>query len=529
MARARKFPVLAREGTATPPVVQNDLPLAAPAVARPRTVAARVTEKLWFCIYLPKLSLEACGISAEAMAVVEDQRGLHRILLADEKALAAGVTPGQSANAALALLPELRLEERSELREQKTLEALATWLERYTSFVSIADRDVLLLEIAGSLRLFDGLKHLRKRITDDLSDKGFSTLLAIAPTPLAATWLARAGRRACIRDMTNLAAALRKLPLACLDWPDTLCEALTGVGATVVGDCLRLPRDGFARRFGAERLLQLDRALGHLADPRDSWRTPERFCADHEMAEEQSDRELLLALCHELLVRHERFLLTRQLGTQRVRFSFFHLKGPATELTLGSACSERNAARWFDLLKLRFEKLSLPEPVVAIRLRGGRTQALTAETAHLQFHGRKTRAPRYSIAQLAERLSARIGDQSVNGVSTVAEHRPQLAWRSHSLLSEKAADALVMFADGCERPLWVLREPELLADEQGSPLYRGRLVLREGPERLETGWWDDDSVTRDYYLAVNPAGMRLWVFRNRQRSKANWYLHGIFG
>ena len=529
MARARKFPVLAREDNAAAPVVQAELPLAEAAAARPGPSAPPVVEKLWFCIYLPRLSLEACGTSDEAMAVVEDQRGMHRILLADEKALAAGVTPGQSANAALALLPGLRLEERSELREQKTLEALATWLERYTSFVSIADRDVLLLEIAGSVRLFGGLQRLRKRIADDLSDKGFSTSLAIAPTPLAATWLARAGRRVCIRDMANLAAALRKLPLACLDWPDALCEALTGVGVTVVGDCLRLPRDGFARRFGAERLLQLDRALGSLPDPRDSWRAPERFCADHEMAEEQSDRDLLLALCHELLERHERFLLTRQLGTQRVRFSFFHLKGSATVLTLGSACSERAAARWFELLKLRFEKLSLPEPVIAIRLRGGRTQALTAATAHLEFHGRKARTPRYSITQLAERLSARIGEQSVNGVSTVAEHRPQLAWRSHSLLSGKAADALVTFADGCERPLWVLREPELLADEQGYPLYRGGLTLLEGPERLETGWWDDDSVTRDYFLAVNPAGMRLWVFRNRQRSKAYWYLHGIFG
>jgi protein ImuB len=529
MARARKFPVLAREGTATPSAVQPDLPLTEVTAARSRPLTPAVAEKLWFCICLPKLSLEACRTTEEATAIVEDQRGMHRILLADAKAQAAGVMPGQSANAALALLPELQLEERSELREQKTLEALASWLERYTSFVCIAERDVLLLEIAGSLRIFGGLQNLRNRIVDDLRSKGFSASFAIAPTPLSATWLARVGRRVCIRDMTNLAAALRKLPLDCLDWPQTLCEALTGVGVTTVGECLRLPRDGFARRFGAERLLQLDRALGHLSDPRSSWRAPERFLVDHEMTEEQSDRELLLALCHELLLRLEHFLLVRQLGTQRVRFSFFHLKGPATELTLGSASSERIAASWLDLLKLRFEKLSLPEPVIAIRLRGGRTQLLTAETARLQFHTRKVSGRRYSITQLAERLSARIGEQSVSGLSTVAEHRPQLAWRSYNLLADKAAEALAKYGDGCKRPLWMLKEPALLRDEQGYPLHQGRLKLLEGPERLETGWWDNDSITRDYYLAVNPAGMRLWVFRNRQRSEAHWYLHGIFG
>ena len=527
MARAGKFPVLAREGNATPSAIQPDLPLLAESES---SVSPTVlAERLWFCIYLPELPLEACRPGSEATAVVEEQHGMHRVLLANAKARAAGVQAGQSGNAALALLPELKLEERSELREQQTLEALAAWLEGFSSFVCIAERDVLLLEIAGSLRLFGGLPKLRKRIAAELRNKSFRAALAIAPTPLAATWLARAGQRVCIRDTANLATVLRQLPLACLDWPHTVCESLLGVGVTTVGDCLRLPREGFTRRFGAERLLALDRALGHLSDPRTSWRAPERFCLDHEMAEEQSDREYLLAICNELLLRHEHFLLCRQLGTQRIRFSFFHLRGPASEVTLGSASAERAADCWFELLRLRFEQLSLPEAVIAIRLRGGITQPLATETASLAFHGRETVARRYSITQLAERLAARIGDQSVSGVATVAEHRPQLAWRSRSLLSGRTADALAALARGLQRPLWMLPEPALLPAEKGYPLHQGRLTLLEGPERLETGWWDTDSIARDYYTAVNPAGIRLWVFRNRQRGRLAWYLHGIFG
>jgi protein ImuB len=505
------------------------LPLSEADTMPPRVVASTRNERLWFCIYLPNLPLDACRPGEEATVIVEEQHGMHRVLLANARAEAAGVQPGQSSNAALALLPELRLEERSELREQQTLEALAGWLERFSSFVSIAGRDVLLLEVAGSLRLFGGLQRLRKRIACELHDKGFNASLAIAPTPLAATWLARAGRRSCIRDTANLAAALRKLPLYCLDWPPTICESLTGVGVTTVGDCLRLPRDAFTLRFGAERLLALDRALGHLSDPRTSWRAPERFVVDHEMTEEQSDRELLLVLCNELLLGHERFLLCRQLGTQRIRFSFFHLRAAATELTLGSATAERAADCWFDLLRLRFEQLTLPEPVIAIRLRGGITQPLATETGRLVFQGRKTGARRYSIAQLAERLSARIGDQSVSGITTVAEHRPQRAWRPHNLLVNKAAGAFAMLTRGLQRPLWMLPEPTPLPDEQGYPLHQGKLTLLEGPERLETGWWDADSIARDYYTAVNPAGMRLWVFRNRRREQPAWYLHGIFG
>lgn len=531
MSRAWKSPVAARDAAPTPSAGQQVLPFAEPAPAPPAALSVTPTSvrRLWFCIYLPNLPLEANRTSDAAFAIVEEQHGIYRIVQTDPLAAADGVMVGQSSNAALALLPTLTLTERSPVREQQVLEQLATWLERFSSFVSIAGKNLLLLEIAGSLRLFGGLPQLRQAIAKGLESQGFAAALAIAPTPLGAIWLARAGRRRCIRAEENLSPALRALPLACLHWPQGQCEALAGMGIATVGDCLRLPREGFARRFGAERLLELDRALGHLPDPRDSWRAPERFCADFEMSEEQSDRELLLNICHELLVSHEQFLLARQLGTQRLCFSFFHLKSTATELTLGSALADRSAMRWFDLLKIRFEALRLPEAVIAVRLRSGLSQPLQAETAKLGFNvkaGQQRR--RYSIAQLAERLIARIGDQSVNAVNMVAEHRPEYAFRVQHPLSDWSANTL----DGrnpVERPLWMLPEPALLSADRGYPLHKGcRLTLLDGPERLETGWWDDDSISRDYYTAINAAGIRLWVFRNRRRTP-DWYLHGFFG
>jgi len=528
VSRVWKSPVVARD--TAPAARQQVLPfaeLAAP--AKPLLLTPRPVQRLWFCIYLPQLPLEACRSSAEALVIVEEQHGIHRVLLADAAARAAGVMAGLSANAALALLPTLKLEERNPVREQQVLERLASWLERFSSFVSIADRNLLLLEIAGSLNLFGGLQSLRQTIVRDLGMLGFSAAVAIAPTPLAATWLARSGRRICIRATENLGPALRRLPLTCLHWPSGQRELLTGMGITAIGDCLRLPREGFARRFGAERLLDLDRALGHLPDPRDSWRAPERFCADYEMTEEQSDRELLLNICRELLLSHEQFLLARQLGTQSLCFSFFHLKSTATELRLGAALADRSASRWFELLKIRFEALRLPEPVIAVRLRSGLSQPLLAETARLSFsHKAEKQKHRYSIAQLAERLVARIGDHSVHALTMVAEHRPEYAWCARNPLSDWTASTLTMLTD-TRRPLWMLPEPALLPADSGYPLHRGcRLTLLDGPERLETGWWDEGNVSRDYYTALSGAGMRLWVFRNRQRTP-DWYLHGIFG
>jgi protein ImuB len=537
MARARRAPVIARDNTATPDAAPSHLQYALPLAETgsgimPVATTATKTEQLWFCVYLPNLPLEACGPGDRNLVVIEEQQGIHRVLMAGEASHAAGVLPGQSPNAALALLPTLRLEERSTIREQQVLELLATWLEQFSSFISIAGSDVLLLEIAGSLRLFGGLKSLRHRIATGLEAQGFSAALAIAPTPLAATWLARGGRRSCIREPENIAAALRGLSLRCLDWPPTVIETLTGMGITSVGDCLRLPREGFARRFGVKKLLQLDRALGRLPDPRNSWRAPERFCADFEMSEEQSDRELLLAICRELLLEHERFLLARQLGTQRLLFTFFHLKAKASSLPLGGARADRSADHWFELLRLRFEQLSLPESVIAIRLRGGNTQALHAESGKLAFHGRVPREQYYSMTQLAERLAARIGNECVHGVTAVADHRPQYAWSSRDLFASKAAEALDRIRKGPERPLWMLPEPALLSTHDGHPLRQGKLTFLAGPERLETGWWDEDGIARDYYTAVSPRGAGLWVFRSREPQRdgeSGWYLHGLFG
>jgi protein ImuB len=52
--------------------------------------------------------------------------------------------------------------------------------------------------------------------------------------------------------------------------------------------------------------------------------------------------------------------------------------------------------------------------------------------------------------------------------------------------------------------------------------------LRSGPERIESGWWDNAHVARDYYVAANPRNQLCWIFRELDGSRG-WYLHGLFG
>ena len=126
------------------------------------------------------------------------------------------------------------------------------------------------------------------------------------------------------------------------------------------------------------------------------------------------------------------------------------------------------------------------------------------------------------VPQLIERLRARLGAEAVYGLCLVPEHRPESAWRvaEPSVPAAKrgiAADVrsrTLRRARPPERPLWLLAEPQSL-DGGEQPCFEGALELEQGPERIESGWWDGRDVQRDYYVARNPAGVRLWVFRDR--------------
>lgn len=551
MPVSNKPPAILQEATPTPSV-ENEYEILQPASGQqsllpdeePRepTRQAAPTDKLWLSIYLPALPLEVLQHVDEAAAVFEDRQGIRKVLLANASATALGLGPGLSVNAALALVPTLRLAERDLQRETQVLKELACWAERFTSFVCIAAPSLLLLEIAGSLKLFAGLKALRQRIDTDLKRQGFTAAIAIAPTPLAATWFAKAHARVCIRDIENLARKLRPLSLTCLDWPEPIMKSLLGMGISCIGECLRLPRQGFAKRFGACRLLELDRALGKLPDPRTSYRAPEQFSAHYDFNEEQSDSELLLNACETLLVKLERFLLTRQVAVQHIHFNLFHLQHPATHLPLGCVQADRAVRHWLQLLQLKLERVELVAPVIAIQLCGGQSELFAVASAVLPFND-SVKQSNTPVTHLAERLRARIGAASVHGVMTVAEHRPQYAWqRSNPCTPHCAAlpacpvDQPGEFAQEVEwnnslmlrRPLWVLAEPRLLSVAQGMPVCEGVLKLLDGPERLETGWWDERGIARDYFIARNPQGVYLWVYRDRSNSRG-WYLEGMFG
>jgi protein ImuB len=52
--------------------------------------------------------------------------------------------------------------------------------------------------------------------------------------------------------------------------------------------------------------------------------------------------------------------------------------------------------------------------------------------------------------------------------------------------------------------------------------------VRAGPARIETAWWDDEPVRRDYYRLRTRSGQEAWAFRPVGGEGGPWWLHGWF-
>ena len=471
---------------------------------------------LWLCIYLPQLSLaifqRACA--ADIPLAIAQGNGAHaQIVALNNIAQARGVRVGMRVRAAQALCAALEIQTRSPEAEAQALARLGAWASRFSSQLSV-NNDALLLEIAGSLRLFGGQARLLAQLRGELAALGYRAVFASAPTRIGAYWLARSGNEIHCTQAAELLRALARLPLSALDLAPAIYRDLSACGLSRLGECLQLPRAGLARRFGAQFVEACDRACGRAADSYVPFSLPRRFSADLNFPNEVHDSEGVLFGAQRLLLELEAYLRARDSGVQVVDFIFTHPHPPVTPLRIKLAAPRRGAQHWLGLLRERLHDCVLRDSVVALALRAQRVQTWRAGHGDLFGDAHDGEAAR----DLWERLQARIGSDAVQTVNCVAAHRPERAWR-YSAAHEPCECLLI------ERPLWLLPQPQPLVTRDGNPCLHGALQILRGPERIEGEWWEED-IARDYFVAQDPHGARYWLFRERRAQ--DWFLHGIF-
>lgn len=501
-------------------------PQAPPATPKDRMVAGRPSRRprgpapkpgvLWLALWFPVLELEALreipGEEAQPVLVVTGEGGAAEVVAVNRAAHARGVCAGMRLSAALARVDAPVLWPRDPAVECRALEEIASVAEGFSSRVSLVAPRCVLLEVAGSLSLFGGLRALRERLREALTGRGYDPSSGVAPTPVAAEWLARHGREQVVTRRESLSASLGQLPVSCLEVDERLARDLAGIGVRRLADLLRLPRDGLARRFGPRLLQRLDRALGRCPDPRPLWQGSLRFREPLELPAETGDRERLLWALEGLLDSLVRFLRRHDSMISELCLECRHRAGEPTPVRLGLSTEARDVAHLAYLFRVRLERVELAAPVIGLELRSGPLRAWRGRSAGLFADLEKASARR----ELLERLRSRLGPEELFPLAVSADHRPERAWTRGV-----GSTPPTVFP---ERPAWLLEQPRLLGNNGNMP---EGIRLQAGPERIETGWWEGADIARDYYRARGKGGDELWVFRDRR--SGDWYLHGLFG
>jgi protein ImuB len=475
---------------------------------------------LWIALDFPRLPLETFALASahtEPWAIADGAD----VLVCNEPARALGVRAGMRLLAACALAPRLNYRLRDAAAEAATLTTLAAWAGQFTPNVSLEPPRALLLDIEGSLRFFGGIRPILQALQRGFDDMGCSATMACAPTATAALLLARAGMQKIVNCKRALDAVVAALPLAALACDARTAQTLQAVGVKRVGDLMALPRDGVARRCGQKLLDSVDRALGRLPAPRQFFVPPAQFDAKLELAAPSAHSEAVLFAAKRLINQLTGFLAARNGGVQRFTLTLAPERGAATSIEIGLVAPTRDGGHLTLLVRERLAALALPAPVHALRIAAHDILVLAEENREL-FADRAGVEGEWQ--KLVERLRARLGAQAVHGLAAEAEHRPERAWRA----TEPGAASITSACGPPPRPLWLLAAPQPLKEIAARPHYReSALALVAGPERIESGWWDDDDVKRDYFVAQTPDSATLWIYRER-RAPGGWYLHGVF-
>ncbi len=508
---------------------------------------------LWIALHLPLLSLETFAatlppaLTGSALALSD----AHHIVSANAAARGLGVKPGLKRATALALAPQLVLGQAHPARDAQALLAVAHAALAFTPSVVIepaspeAAPHTVLLEVQASLRYFGGLAALRERLHVALAPLGHRLHTVSAATPLAAALLARVHRALDCADPAATREALAQAPVWLLGPGRLHWEALQGMGLRTIADLGTVPRAGLARRFGEAVLGELDRAMGARPDPRDPLTLPPTFDTRLELFARADTGEQLLHGAAVLLERLVAWLSAQHAFVRRFTLLMHHeqrsrrdASGPATTtLEIALTQPSRDSAHLLALLRERLAPLQLPAPTLDLALHAEDIARRAPPNTELF----PTPASEHEgLTRLIERLQARLGPEQVLRLAPVQDHRPERAsvWRlADAQMCPARARSTRELPDAAAtqrvRPVWLLPHPEPLHERPSGPVLDGQLLqLLSGPERIETGWWDADLVERDYYIAQQPGGALVWVYRARRPvapQTPSWFLQGRFG
>lgn len=522
---------------------------------------------LWLAAHYPQWALQYFYYRNEleqSTAVLLYEPKSLLVLALDSQSEQAGVKLGMSLSTAQSLMPSAMLVEFDASMSQQASDWLCQWSYEFSARVvplrcSLTNEDqrktsktkfdvdefvpnTLLLEVSSMALIFNGIDKLIEQYRQRATALGLEVSLALSKTPLAAQLLAcdismrsqQARLTAEVfspNDYLNADKTLQllnQLPIALLPLSDFLKQSLHDIGIKSFASLSALPDKDLGRRFGAKLLQLLARISGRLPQPLSYFELEESYQQKLTLLHEVESMQRIVFPLGRMLKEMTSYLQLRQLAIQKLKLSLIYRDNDRSQLdiVIHYPFAEHRSDSLLSLCRMQLERVTLYQPVVEMVIHVDKFVPIAVN--HDCWFGQQKAAQGQrseKALRLMALLEARLGKGKVKGLQATSAHLPEESWMATDLsvtakrqqtLPEAASGSSALCAGAC-RPSWLLTTPELIAVEN--------IELLKGPERLQTLWWQEPQICRDYYVASHYQGGLCWVFREDNR----FFLQGWFG
>ncbi|MEP3479668.1 MAG: hypothetical protein ABJZ55_10505 [Fuerstiella sp.] len=462
--------------------------------------------------------------------------------------------------------------------QRQALKDIAEKLRQFAPLIAVdttAIPDCLLLDVTGCGPLFGGEVPLAERLLKVTSAANLDARLAISES-VAAAWafthpsghLLHEAAAAKHRRQVAPGAAdwdlplivipqgqaetwLAELPITSGRLPMDDIQLLKRLGIVTLKQLCHLPQDDLPSRISEEGRLKVRQLRGlddELLDALPEANPVQSIWVSEFGVKGKEHIKLVFQVLVEDVVKQ---LLVRNIGAIKATCD---LKTEAGEILTVEANVVRPVQTERDLLELlnlKLETIRLRDTVMTAKMVLATAPLMVRRQQDL-FHSEQQIHPEEELTTMINRLSSRLSANAVLTAQKTSSSAPEQAIQLDPIVNPEdkirtgrtAASIPQRLVDPesvspasqqtTSMPIRLLPYAVPIASKTEHPLKHGfswdgnRYVVLSavGPDRIQSRWWDEEAVHRDYYRVTTTTGPVLWIFQSL--TNRLWYLHGVF-
>lgn len=473
------------------------------------------TRSLWIYLHFPRLQLNVLERGQNADLKTDEPRAIYeqahnQLVQINPSAQARGIKTGMGLASASLLYPDLALHEYCPKVENNTLEHLANAIYLLSSDIVLMPPNGIVLRAQHMLKLYGGLQPYWHIISQCLVKQGLDYQSGAAFSIQAAKLMAKQGIGRITEDRKSIQSILGSCALALSDIEIKDLDKLKRIGIHSMAELNQVPLSELANRISRISLNIVSELRGQSPSKVTFFKPLTQYEDYIELLYDISIAEKLIPVITHTLNKLSDFLYVRNARCLQIQIDFYQREHQAMPVIFDSAMPIYQSEEWLSIIELKLEQLRFESPVYGLKLYCHQYEV--AELANDDFFVSKS--THIAAMSLLSRLASKLGNHKICGLKFVDDFRPEQGTQYPGFVQvSRHHNTQSIFAD---RPGLLLPKPTLLVQQ---------VKVIKGPERIVCGWWDENNISRDYYIGQSEQGQQIWMFKTPDQK---WYLHGYF-